>query len=245
MEKLEVICNIPKENGGGSLLNLLCKLAEYKESKLIIHYCKSWQEVEFNVYTAEEKSVVLLQERLNGGVLYRARDPASLRDIRNIPVVFILDREHYGTEYMAVLYAAGILDAVYADDASPESLTERLLIRRQRKKCREYYGINSIEEVTKTLDIISQDILERYVRYICSGVDEENILLRYKEVEKRLSNAESNYLMKKLPDHVTTEIGYSHIVQKKEREKISVGRLVAERLKKRRGYCGDNAEKRK
>ena len=67
-----------------------------------------------------------------------------------------VDRKHYGTDYMAVLYAAGITDAVYEEDADAEELTKRILSRRSRRESREYYGIRSMDEVVSVLDILGK-----------------------------------------------------------------------------------------
>lgn len=199
MEKLEVICN-------AAPLNRICELAAYKGIELIINRCKSKQEVEYGIWTATDKSIVLLHEKMEKGAAYSSWEIASLRDIRKIPVVFSLSREHYGTEYMMTLYAAGIVDAVYEEDVIAENIIERLLSRRPKKECREYYGIRSLEEVVAVLDVIAQETLERYIRYISLGMDKEDILMRYQEVAKKLSDVENYSLANNLPDYIITEI---------------------------------------
>lgn len=216
MEKLEVICNtLP--------LNRICELAAYKGTELIIHRCKNKQEIEYGIYTATDKSVVLLHEKMEKSEPYTSWEIASLRDIRKIPVVLFLSREHYGTEYMMTLYAAGIVDAVYEEDVVAENITERLLSRRPRKECREYYGIQSLEEVAAVLDVIAQETLERYIRYISSGMDKEDILMRYQEVAKKLSDVENYSLANNLPDYIITEIkGDIKFLPKTKKEKEKV-----------------------
>lgn len=238
MEKLKIICHISIGKNIDEW-DKICELAKHKGWEFIVHYCENRQELEYSIYTAGAKSVVLLQERPENGKVYQAWEIAALRDIRKIPIVLILNRQHYGTEYMAVLYAAGILDAVYDDDRmSAEEIIERLLVQRQRKECREYYGIQSLNEVTTALDIIAQDALERYIRYLSSGVDTEDVQRRYQEVRNKLSEVENFYLVSKLPDYILTEIkgdaSFSDTLQKKREGNIFMSRFITDKFKNRR-----------
>lgn len=239
MEQIQVICGIPDGTISTGLVERICQMALERERKFIIHPCLSKQEVEYKVFSMDKRAkvVILLQENMDTSASYQSWEIAALRDIRRIPVVVSVDRKHYGTDYMAVLYAAGIMDAVYEEDADAEELTKRILSRRSRKECREYYGIRSMDEVVAVLDVLGKDTLERYIHYISAGIDTQDTHLRYQEVRKKLSYVENCCLAEHLPESIIQELQtdegfapYQKIKQKtkKERErKIGVGHLKA------------------
>lgn len=239
MEQIQVICGIPDVTISTGLVERISQMALEKETQLIIHPCLSKQEVEYKVFSMDKraKAVILLQENMDTSASYQAWEIASLRDIRRIPVVVSVDRKHYGTDYMAVLYAAGITDAVYEEEADAGELTKRILSRRSRKDCREYYGIKSMDEVVSVLDILGKDTLDRYIHYISAGIDAEDTHLRYQEVRKKLSYVENCCLAEHLPESILQELqadeelaSYQKTVQKtkKEREKkMGAGHLRA------------------
>ncbi len=239
MEQIEVICGIPEGTIAMGLVERICQIALEREIKIAVHPCFSKQEVEYRVFSlaAHENTVVLLQENMDMSVSYQAWEIAALQDIRRIPVVVSVDRKHYGTDYMAVLYAAGIMDAVYDEDADAGELTKRILSRRSRREAREYYGIRSMDEVVSVLDIIGKDTLERYFRYISAGMDAHYTQLRYREVQTKLSYVENCYLAEHLPENVIQELQtdkgfalYQKAMQKRKKgrkKKMGTGHLWA------------------
>ena len=239
MIQIEVICGIPEDTISTGLVERICQMALEREIKFVIHPCLSKQEVEYKTFSTDnhENSVILLQENMDMSASYQPWEIAALRDIKRIPVVVSVDRKHYGTDYMAVLYAAGIMDAVYEEDADAEELTKRILSRRSRKESREYYGIRSMDEVVSVLDILGKDALERYIHYIGAGIDARDTLLRYQEVRNKLSYVENCCLIENLPENTVQELQadegfvlYQKTVQrmKKGKEKKSgTGHLMA------------------
>lgn len=237
MEQIQVICGIPDGTISTGLVERICQMALEREKKFIIHPCLSKQEVEYKVFSMDKgaKVVILLQENMDTSASYQSWEIAALRDIRRIPVVASVDRKHYGTDYMAVLYAAGITDAVYEEDADAEELTKRIMSRRSRKECREYYGIRSMDEVVAVLDVLGKDTLERYIHYISAGIDTQDTYLRYQEVRKKLSYVENCCLLDHLPESVIQELKadegftlYQRTKQKTKKErKMGAGHLKA------------------
>lgn len=237
MEQIQAICGIPDGTISTGLVERICQMALEREMKLIIHPCLSKQEVEYKVFSLDKraKAVVLLQENMDTSASYQSWEIAAIRDIRRIPVVVSVDRKHYGTDYMAVLYAAGIMDAVYEEDADAEELTKRILSRRSKKDCREYYGIRSMDEVVSVLDVLGKDTLERYIHYISAGIDAQDTHLRYQEVRKKLSYVENCCLAEHLPESIIQELqenegftSYQKAKQKRKKErKMGAGHLKA------------------
>lgn len=237
MEQIDVICGIPDTTISTGLVEKICQMALERETKIVIHPCLSKQEVEYKVFSMDKqlKAVILLQESMDTSASYQSWEIAALRDIRRIPVVVSVDRKHYGTDYMSVLYAAGIMDAVYEEDANAGELTKRILSRRSRKDCRDYYGIRSMDEVLSVLDILGKDTLNRYLHYISSGIDAQDTLRRYQEVRKKLSYVENCYLAEHLPESIIQELQadegfalYHKTIQKGKKErKTGAGHLRA------------------
>lgn len=237
MEQIEVICGIPEDTISTGLVEKICQKALEREAKIVIHPCLSKQEVEYKVFSMDDsqKAVILLQENMDMSESYQSWEIAALRDIKRIPVVASVDRKHYGSDYMAVLYAAGIMDAVYEEDADAEELAKRILTRRSRRETREYYGISSMDEVVSVLDILGKDALGRYIHYISAGIDTQDTLNRYQEVRNRLSYVENCCLAEHLPENIIQELltdesfaMYQKTVQKSKQgkdKKVATGHL--------------------
>lgn len=227
MRQIEVICGIPKDTISTGLVERVCQMALEREIKVVIHPCLSKREVEYKTFSMgnHENAVILLQENMDTSAAYQSWEIAALRDIKRIPVVVSVDRKHYATDYMAVLYAAGIMDAVYEEDADAEELMKRILSRRSRREAREYYGIRSMDEVVSVLDILGKDTLERYVYYISAGIDAHDTQIRYQEVRDKLSYVENCCLAEHLPENIIQELQsdegfvlYQNTMQKTKKE---------------------------
>lgn len=239
MRQIEVICGIPEDTISTGLVEKICQMALERETKFVIHPCLSKQEVEYKTFSMDnyENVVILLQENMDMSASYQSWEIAALRDIKRIPVVVSVDRKHYGTDYMAVLYAAGIMDAVYEEDADAEELAKRILSRRSRRESRDYYGIRSMDEVVSVLDILGKDALERYIHYIGAGIDARDTQLRYQEVRKKLSYVENCCLIEHIPESTMRELQedeefslYQKAVQKTKKgkeKKIGTEHLMA------------------
>lgn len=239
MRQIEVICGIPEDTLSTGLVEKICQMASERGMKLVIHPCLSKQEVEYKTFSMDNQknAVILLQENMDTSASYQSWEIAALRDIKRIPVVVSVDRKHYGTDYMAVLYAAGIMDAVYEEDADAEELMKRILSRRSRRESREYYGIRSMDEVVSVLDIIGKDALERYIHYIGAGIDARDTQLRYQEVRNKLSDVENCCLVENLSENIVQELQedegfalYQKAVQKMKKgkeKKMGTGHLMA------------------
>lgn len=175
--------------------------------------CGSRQELEYAI-SKDKDVIVLLQEGDYQEERCEAWEIAAIRDIEKVRVVPCVRRVHYGTSFMAVLYAGGIVDALFEDEADAEHIAGRLTARRNRRDCREYYGIRSINEVISVLQIVEQDTLERYIRFIDGGINKEEMLVRFQEVAKKLCYMEKCCLVESLPENVLVEIAEDAELQK-------------------------------
>lgn len=205
-ELIKVICRSEIKEEAESFQKEVESILVSKGQEVLWIECDSIQDLEYMV-SKEKDAVVLLQERNNGDERCAAWEIAAIRDIRNVRVIVCVKRLHYGTSFMAILYVAGIVDALFEEDADAVHIAERLLASRSRRECRMYYGIRSIQEVTAVLEIMEQDTLDRYVRYINGSADREEMLIRFHEVVKKLSYIEKCCFVEKMPEDIRMEIG--------------------------------------
>ena len=226
VELIKVICRSEIKEEAESFQKEVENILITKGLEVLWMECASIQDLEYMV-SKEKDAVVLLQERDNGDERCVAWEIAAIRDIGNVRVISCVKRMHYGTSFMAILYAAGIMDALFEEDADAVHIAERLFAPRSRRECRAYYGIRSIQEVTAVLEIMEQDTLDRYVRYINGSVDREEMLMRFHEVAKKLSYIEKCCFMEKMPEDIRMEIG-----KEVEVEKIGFSQLTGGKRKK-------------
>lgn len=206
MKTVKVICSINTVKKEQPLLMEIEDLLHPEGMALSVEKVKGKAEAEYAVYRETESGLLFVPERCFYQNAYQAKELAALRDIKKIRVVVSVDRSHCGTAYMAALYAAGILDAVFEDEADARHIARLLLCGRNRRECREYYGIRSVRDAASVLRIMEEDTAERYVRYISSGADGEEMLSRYQEIEKKLNYMENCCLAERLPESVLEEI---------------------------------------
>lgn len=206
MKEVKVICGINTIKQEQPLFIEMEELLRAEGMVLSALELKSKAEAEYAVYRETDSGLFFVPERCFYQNAYQAGELAALRDIRKIRVVAVVDRSHYGTAYMAALYAAGILDAVFEDEADARRITQLLLCGRNRRECREYYGVRSVRDAASVLRIMEEETADRYVRYISSGADSGEMLSRYREIEKKLNYMENCCLAEKLPESVMEEI---------------------------------------
>lgn len=145
-----------------------------------------------------EYQYVILQEILQSSSPYTAEDVALLTEERDVRVIIVLNKNHAGNRYMKVLYAAGILDALYEEDAYAEKIVELLCRGRTRKEARRYYGIESASDVEKAMQIIDEDRLKSFLSYIESGGPYNETISRYEFVATRMTAVENLHLIRNM-----------------------------------------------
>lgn len=198
MERLVLICGFPQTSDVDAIQRAITARAEREERQVLFHFCGSKIEVEHAVACAEAGSQVLLQELFVPIDPYQAWELSALRDIREVKITVSLSKKHYGSSYLAVLYAAGILDAVYEDEATAARIADYIFYQRGRKSCREYYGI-SIAEAMEAMQIIDQSLIKRYVHHIGTAGGQESMVDRFVEIASRLDLVQKQFLASQLP----------------------------------------------
>lgn len=129
---------------------------------------------------------VILQEVLQRSAPYTADDLVRLTDDRHINVIVSLSPIHQGTDFMAVLYAAGIYNAVFEKDAYADVIINLMLQGRTRKEARKYYGIsNFVDKEDFGLEPALQEskpFLQKWIRKKERKPEKEDCF--WKEVEE-------------------------------------------------------------
>lgn len=198
MERIALICGFPQAVDVEAVQRAIVDRAEREGRHAVFCFCDSKIEVEHAVACAEPGSHVLLQELFIPVDPYNAWELSALRDIREIEVTVSLSKKHFGSSYLAVLYAAGILDAVYEEEATAACIAEQIFLRRGRRACREYYGI-TIAESMGTMQILDQSLIKRYMHYIGTAGSHEDMIDRYEEIAGQLDRIQKRYLISLLP----------------------------------------------
>ena len=103
-----------------------------------------------------EFRIVLLQESMQSNYPYTAEELAELMDDYNLNIIISLRKSHRANVYMKILYTAGILNALFEEDASAANIMNLILYPRTRKECREYYQITNAADVMATLEIVDE-----------------------------------------------------------------------------------------
>lgn len=156
---------------------------------------------------------VILQEILQSSSPYTAEDAALLTDEQNTRVIIVLNKSHAGNRYMRVLYAAGILDALYEEDAYAEKIVELLFQGRTRKEARKYYGIETVADVEKSMQIIDEERLKSFLGYIEGGGPLGETKDRYEFVAARMTAAENLHLIKNMGSGLSKTLSGSELFQ--------------------------------
>ena len=198
VRRIKVLCGLDNETSI-LLKKQLQKAAEEKEMELQI--ASRYRKEGVYQYLAEHADFryVILQEILQTSSPYKAEDVALLTDERDIRVIIVLNKGHAGSRYMRILYAAGILDALYEEDARAENIVGLLAQGRTRKEARKYYGIEFPSDVERALQIVDEKKLKSFLEYIENGGPYQEIRDRYEFLASRMIAAENVCLMRQLP----------------------------------------------
>lgn len=234
MEQLELICGLPQTADVDSIQAAIAARAERQDMQVVYYFCRSKIEVEHAVACAGSSCHVLLQELFIPFDPYKAWELSAIRDVRNVDITISLSKNHYGSSYLAVLYASGILDAVYEEEATASCIAEHIFSGRGRKACREYYGI-TIAEAMGTVQIIEQSVVKRYVHHLGAASCQEDMVKRFAEIAELLDPIQKHFLASQLPPEYVQILmdnrcleRYSPNRKKKEKQRNSLRKIFRE-----------------
>ena len=141
---------------------------------------------------------VILLEASNLKKSYTAEEIAALTDKREINVIVVLSSRHIGTDYMKILYVAGVTNAIFQmgrkDGASAKDIVERIIHKRNRQEARRYYGIEHLDlDPTVIID------MDTYADYYQKLHKDEQLLVNYLKICADMSPKQIADFTKRIP----------------------------------------------
>lgn len=161
----------------------------------------------------EEGILLILEENLQSGNPYEKEELIQLTDIGENRIIFLLDKNHYGDDYIKLLYACGIYDALFLDEADSRRFLTLLKKKRTNAEARKYYGIETARDREKEDNIANTEYLNSYLEFVETGMLAEDVDQKYRFVVSRLSAKENRALAVSLPKSVTRMLQGNELYQ--------------------------------
>lgn len=178
----------------------------------------------------DDDILMILEENLQSGSPYEKDELMQLTDIRENRIIFLLDREHFGDDYIKTLFACGIYDALFLDEADARKIMTLLKKERTNAEAREYYGIETARDREKTENIANTKYLNAYLEFVETGMIAEDVDQKYRFAASRLSPKENKALATSLPAPTRSLLQGNELYQfyigsgKKKRSLLGIGR---------------------
>lgn len=178
----------------------------------------------------EDDLLLILEENLQGGNPYEKEELMHLTDIGGNRIIFLLDRSHYGDDYIKMLYACGIYDALFLDEVDTRKFMMLLKKNRTNAEVRKYYGIETARDSEKANNVVNMECLNSYLEFVETGILAEDVDQKYRFAVSRLSTKENRALAASLPGNVTRMLQGNELYQyyigsgKKKRGLLGIGR---------------------
>lgn len=178
----------------------------------------------------EEGILMILEENLQSGNPFEKDELTQLTDIGENRVIFLLDKAHYGDDYIKLLYACGIYDALFLDEADSKRFLTLLKKKRTNAEARKYYGIETARDREKADNIVNTEYLNSYLEFVETGMLAGDVDQKYRFAVSRLSTKENRVLTASLPGSVTRMLQGNELYQyyiggeKKKRGLLGHGR---------------------
>lgn len=202
-----------------------------RKGKSLQTVCRYRKEGVYQYAKDQEGDILLiLEENLQSGNPYEKEELMQLTDIGENRIIFLLDKIHYGDDYIRLLYACGIYDALFLDEADPRKFLTLLKKKRTNAEARKYYGIETARDREKADNIANTEYLNAYLEFVETGMLAEDVDQKYRFAASRLSTKENRVLAASLPRPVTRMLQgnelYQHYIGggKKKRGLLGLGR---------------------
>lgn len=154
----------------------------------------------------QETFLTILEENLQGASPYTVEEIQQLADLGNSRIIFLLDRCHYGDDYVHALYCCGVYDALYLDEVSADDIMKLIKDGRNCAQAREYYGICTMRDAERQHNIVDEEYLNAYLECIEEGQGKEEINSRYRFAASRLGSKENRALAGSITASVAYEL---------------------------------------
>lgn len=202
-----------------------------RKGKSLQTVCRYRKEGVYQYTKDQEKDILLiLEENLQSGNSYEKEELVQLTDIGENRIIFLLDRMHYGDDYIKMLYACGIYDALFLDEVDIRKFMMLLKKNRTNAEARKYYGIETARDREKANNVANMECLNSYLEFVENGMFAEDVDQKYRFAVSRLSVKENMVLAASLPGSVTRMLQGNELYQyyigsgKKKRGLIRFGR---------------------
>ncbi len=212
MEKLYILCGLSNEAGNALRSALAEKAGELGyEAVCVSRYRKEG----IRQYISEhpEFRILILQEAMQSNYPYAAEELAELMDDYHLNIIISINKSHRANQYMKVLYTAGILNALYEEDATAENIFKRILYPRTRRECRTYYQITTAADAMSALDVVDEERVQGYLAYIEESKNEEEIRKKYRYAAEILKTIENIDLTRQFSERVRAALASDAIFQ--------------------------------
>lgn len=160
-----------------------------------------------------ENVLIILEENLQGASPYTTEEIQQLTDLGNNRVIFLMDRCHYGDEFVHALYCCGVYDAVYLDEVSADGIMGLIKDGRNCAQAREYYGICTLRDAEWQRNLVNEECLNAYLECIEEGRGTEEINERYRFATTRLGVEENRILAGSITASVVNELVGNELYQ--------------------------------
>lgn len=222
MENMYILCGLSNE-ASDEIRKALTEAAKEKGYNAV---CVSrYRKEGIRQFVSEHKEfrILVLQEAMQTSYPYTAEELAELADDFHLNIVISIKKSHRANQYMKVLYTAGILNALYEDDATAENIMTRILYPRTRRECRAYYQITTAADAMRSLEIVDEERLKGYLSYLEESMDASEMCSKYRYIAQSLKPVENIYLVQNLSEKVRqvleTEETYQEIISLQEKKK--------------------------
>lgn len=138
---------------------------------------------------------------------YTAEELAMLTDNRNINIVVMLNKGHYATPFMEMLYTAGITSAIFQEGrkggATAKEVVDLLLHPRSRREARTYYGLQG---VPLSSCFLGKDSCEDYMKMLFDINYGDTVIERFLTVCNQMSRKQVLDFIRRLSSETLQEL---------------------------------------
>lgn len=168
--------------------------------------CRYRKEGIYQYVSQQDSAVVIMEENLQGGGSYTMEEMQQLTDLGNNRIIFLMEQEHAGDEYVKMLYCCGIYDALYLEDATPKEIIKLIYQGRTGEQARKYYGILTLRDTERAANMVNEAQLGAYIEFIEAEPDREELGKKYRFASTRLGAEENRTLAASLTREVAQKL---------------------------------------
>lgn len=194
-------------------MKVLCGFRHPPTERMIVKYLESYgytvsETARYSKVTIKDyllknadTDVVFLKEFLEGGERYSGLEISELTDECMANFVVIVRPQNKGGEMMKTLYAAGVLNAVFADHrlgVKPEVLARLAVKGRKRREAREYYKIDTPMPDYGTLSF--EEYRDLYAFFIEDDGTGSSKIDRFLDLQRMVSPKQLARFIRNIPD---------------------------------------------